>query len=161
MQQRVIVTFLALGLAGCAGRIARLNNVEPGDPRFAGIVHVVAALPVFDADSATRDSTSARVFALVGTVADLESGQPLRYSEIIIRRASDGKIVSTLSDARGGFILARIPVGQYGLIVRRVGYVPLTDLRTAEPGMIDTLRLKMSQSHDRLQGSMGRSAAFR
>jgi hypothetical protein len=161
MQRSLIVIVFAVGLAGCAGRVARLNNVEPGDPRFAGMMHVVAALPAFDAYSATHDSTLASVFALVGTVADLESGQPLHYSEIIIRRASDGKIVSTLTDARGGFILARIPPGQYGLIVRRVGYVPLTDLRTADPGMIDTLRLKMSQAHDRLQGGAGRRVAFR
>jgi hypothetical protein len=101
------------------------------------------------------------MFALTGTVVDLESGQPLASSEIIVRRASDGKIVSTLSDARGGFIVPRIPPGPFGLIVRRVGYEPVADLRDARPGAIDTLRLKMLQSENRVQGTRGRSVAFR
>jgi Carboxypeptidase regulatory-like domain len=98
------------------------------------------------------------MYALVGTVVDFESGQPLGSSEIIVRRASDGKIVSALTDARGGFVMPRIPPGQYGLIVRRLGYTSLSDLRTAEPGVVDTLRLKMIQTDSRLLGRIGRNS---
>jgi hypothetical protein len=98
------------------------------------------------------------MYALVGTVVDFESGQPLAASEIIVRRASDGKIVSALADSRGGFVMPRIPPGQYGLIVRRLGYTSLSDLRTAEPGVVDTLRLKMIQTDSRLLGRIGRNS---
>jgi hypothetical protein len=57
-----------------------------------GLVHVVAAVPAFDAGSALRDSTtSAVMYALVGTVVDADSGQPLVSSEILVRRAGSGR----------------------------------------------------------------------
>ena len=132
-----------------------VNEQQP----VMGLVHVVAAIPVFDAGSATRDSSSAVMFALVGTVVDADSGQPLVSSEILVRRASDGKIMQTMTNSRGGFIMPRIPPGQYGLIVRRIGYVPLTDLRDASAGLVDTLRLKMWPSQSSPKIAPGRSSA--
>ncbi len=154
MQQRVFALLLALAVTGCAARM--VDQTEPVPSQF---VHIVATLPQFDADSATRDATSASLYAITGTVADFESGQPLASSEIIIKLAGDGKIVSTTTDARGGFVLRHIPPGQYGFIVRRLGYWSLIDLRDARPGAIDTLRLKMAKSVNRLQNSGGRSSS--
>ena len=162
MLHRLVTIFVTVAVTGCAARTGVAHSVATPDLQGLGLVHVVAAIPAFDAESATRDATSAPMFALTGTVVDLESGQPLASSEIIVRRAGDGKIVSTLSDARGGFIVPRIPPGTYGLIVRRVGYEPVADLRDARAGAIDTLRLKMLQTENRVQGARGgRSAAFR
>lgn len=153
MQQRVFAVLMALAATGCAARM--VDQTEPTPVQF---VHIVAALPQFDAQSATRDSTSAPMYAIAGTVADFESGQPLGSSEIIIRLGQDGKIVTTTTDSRGGFVLPRIPGGQYGLIVRRLGYISLSDLREARPGAIDTVRLKMIKTVNRLQSSGGRSS---
>ena len=153
MQQRVLTLLSALAATGCAARM-----VDQTDPTPMQFVHIVAALPQFDADSATRDATSASLSAITGTVADFESGQPLGSTEIIIRLGGDGKIVSTTTDARGGFVLRRMPPGQYGFIVRRLGYWSLVDLRDARPGVIDTLRLKMAKAVNR-QNSGGRSSS--
>jgi len=139
MQQRFSAILFALATTGCA-----THMLPPVDSQPMGLVHVVAAVPAFDAGSALRDSTTSTVmYALVGTVVDADSGQPLVSSEILVRRASDGKIMQALTNSRGGFIMPRIPPGQYGLIVRRIGYVPLTDLRDGAAGVVDTLRLKM------------------
>ena len=154
MQQRVCAVLLALAATGCAARM--VDQTEPTPIQF---VHIVAALPQFDADEATRDSTSAPLYAITGTVADFESGQPLGSSEIIIRLGGDGKIVSTMTDARGGFVLPRLPAGQYGLIVRRLGYTSLSDLRDARPGAVDTLRLKMIKTVNRIQSGVGKSSS--
>ena len=162
MQRRLAAIFVTLAVTGCAARTRVAPTVPTLGPQGLGLVHIVAAIPAFDAESAMRDANSAPMFALTGTVVDLESGQPLVSSEIIVRRPSDGKIVSTLTDGRGGFMVPRIPPGQYGLIVRRVGYEPMADLRDARAGAIDTLRLKMLQTENRVQGTRGgRSAAFR
>lgn len=162
MQHRLATIFVTLAVTGCVARTGVAPAFGNGNQQMLGLVHIVAAIPVFDAESATRDATSAPMFALTGTVVDLESGQPLGSTEIIVRRSSDGKIVSTLTDGRGGFIVPRIPPGTFGLIVRRVGYEPMADLRDARAGAIDTLRLKMLQTENRVQGSRGgRSAAFR
>lgn len=154
MQQRVYAVLMALATTGCAARM--IDQTEATPVQF---VHIVAALPQFDADSATRDGTSASQYAITGTVADFESGQPLTASEIIIRSSADGKIVSTMTDARGGFVLPHIPAGQYGLVVRRLGYTSLSDLRDARPGAVDTVRLKMIKTVNRLQSSGGRSSS--
>ena len=162
MKQRLAAIFVTIAVTGCAARTGVAPSVSTPGPQGLGLVHVVAAIPAFDAESAMRDANSAPMFALTGTVVDLESGQPLASSEIIVRRASDGKIVSTLTDGRGGFMVPRIPPGLYGLIVRRVGYESVADLRDARAGAIDTLRLKMLQTENRVQGTRGgRSAAFR
>ena len=117
-----------------------------------GYMHVVAAIPSYNVDSATHDSNAGVMHALVGTVVDEDSGQPLAASEVIIRRASDGKIVSIMTDMRGGFVVPRIPPGDYGLIVRRVGYEPIADVRVGQAGVVDTLRLKLSEARVFLRG---------
>ena len=155
MQQRFSAILFALAATGCA-----THTLPPVDAPPMGIMHVVAAIPAFDAGSATRDSTTPTVmYALVGTVVDADSGQPLVSSEILVRRASDGKIMQALTNSRGGFILPRIPPGQYGLIVRRIGYVPLTDLREGSAGVVDTLRLKMWPSQASPKIAPNRSSA--
>ena len=154
MQQRFSAILIALAATGCA-----THRMPVDEQPVMGLVHVVAAIPSFDAGSATRDSTSTVMYALVGTVVDADSGQPLVSSEILVRRASDGKIMQALTNSRGGFIMPRIPPGQYGLIVRRIGYVPLSDLRDGAAGAVDTLRLKMWPSQGSPKIGPSRSSA--
>jgi Carboxypeptidase regulatory-like domain len=154
MKQRLGAAVMALVVTGCAS-----HRLPPDYQPTMGILHVVAAIPSFDPELAIRDSTSAVMYALVGTVVDAGSGQPLVSSEILVRRASDGKIMHTTTNARGGFVMSHIAPGRYGLIVRRLGYVPLSDLRDAPAGAIDTLRLKMWPSQISPQIGPGRNSA--
>lgn len=158
MQRRVIAVLLALAGTACAKHLPEPIVAGTNEPAM-GYVRVVAAIPRFDADWATRDANATPVYALVGVVVDSDSGQPLGSSQILIRRAGDGQIMRTLTDPRGGFVLPRIPPGQYGLIVRRLGYISIIDLRTAMPGVVDTLRLKMAESHTPPQLLKARSSA--
>lgn len=128
---------------------------EPG----LGPLHVVAAIPRYNADSATHDANSMAMNALVGTVVNFDWGQPLGASEIVIRRAGDGKIISMMTDMRGGFVVPRIPPGEYGLIVRRVGYEPVTDIRVAQAGVVDTLRVVLHEARVFLRGPKWRVAS--
>ena len=157
MQHRLFAVPLVLAFTACAAHKAPTITEHP----VMGLVHIVAAIPAYDPILVTRDETLGPMYALVGTVVDSDSGQPLSSSEIFIRRASDGKIVTVLTDSRGGFIVSRIPPGQYGMIVRRLGYISVTDLRSATAGIVDTLRLKMAPSRNWLQKIPGRTSAFR
>ena len=127
---------------------------EPG----VGILRLVAAIPRYNADSATHDEHSVAMNALVGTVVSSDSGQPLGASEILIRRG-DGKIISIMTDMRGGFVVPRIPPGDYALIVRRVGYESMADIRSAQAGVVDTLHLKLSEARVFLRGPKWRVAS--
>lgn len=151
MQQRFIAVLAGLMITACVPHRGERMPITVGLPTL-GYLHVVAAIPAYNPDSATHDSNAGALHALVGTVVDEDSGQPLAASEVIIRRASDGKIISIMTDMRGGFVVPRIPPGQYGLIVRRVGYEPLADIRAGEPGVVDTVRLKLSEARVFLRG---------
>ena len=123
-----------------------------------GMLHVVAAIPMYNVDSVTHDANSVAMNALVGTVVNADTGQPLGASEILIRR-DDGKIISIMTDLRGGFVVPRIPPGDYALIVRRVGYESIADIRSGQAGVVDTLRLKLTEARVFLRGPKWRVAS--
>ena len=159
MQHRSIVVVLAaLGATACVPHRGERFAAYTPEPAF-GLLHVGAAIPPYNVDSATHDENSAAMNALVGTVVNSDTGQPLGASEIVIRRASDGKIISIMTDMRGGFVVPRIPPGDYGLIVRRVGYEPIADVRSAQAGVVDTLRLKLTEKRVFLRGLKWRVAS--
>jgi hypothetical protein len=158
MQQRsIFVVLAALAATACVAHRGERFVAYTPEPAL-GLLHVVAAIPPYNADSATHDANSVAMNALVGTVVNLESGQPLGASEILIRRG-DGKIISIMTDMRGGFVVPRIPPGDYALIVRRVGYEPISDIRSAQAGVVDTLRLKLSEARVFLRGPKWRVAS--
>src|SRR5690349_19906050 len=145
MQQRPLVAFLAAFAAtACVAHSGERMVMYTPVPAL-GMLHVVAAIPAYNADSATHDENAASVNALVGTVVNSDTGQPLGASEILIRRG-DGKIISIMTDMRGGFVVPRIPPGDYALIVRRVGYESIADIRSAQAGVVDTLRLRLTEA---------------
>jgi hypothetical protein len=157
MRHRSILVFAALVATGCVahrGERMAMYSPEPTSTAF----HMVAAIPPYNADSATHDEHSIAVNALVGTVVNADSGQPLGESEIVIRRG-DGKIISIMTDMRGGFVVPRIPPGDYAMIVRRVGFESITDIRSAQAGVVDTLRLRLSEARVFLRGPKWRVAS--
>lgn len=159
MQHRSITIFLAaLAATSCvAHRGERLVTYNP-EPGY-GVLHLVAAIPRYNADSATHDEHSVAMHALVGTVVNSDSGQPLDATEILIQRPGDGKIISIMTDLRGGFVVPRIPPGDYALIVRRVGYESVADIRSAHAGVVDTLRLRLTEARVFLRGPKWRVAS--
>lgn len=48
------------------------------------------------------------------------------------------------TDSRGGFVLGRVAPGHYHMMVRRIGYTQVTDVRDARAGVVDTLRARMA-----------------
>lgn len=159
MQHRSATVILAaLAATACVAHRGERFVAYTPEPAL-GLLHVVAAIPPYNADSATHDEKSQAMNALVGTVVNADTGQPLGASEIVIRRASDGKIISIMTDMRGGFVVPRIPPGDYGLIVRRVGYEPIADVRSAQAGVVDTLRLKLTEKRVFLRGLKWRVAS--
>lgn len=159
MQHRSITIFLAaLTATACvAHRGERLVSYAP-EPGY-GMLHLVAAIPPYNADSATHDAHWAAMHALVGTVVNSDSGQPLAATEIVIQRPGDGEIISIMTDVRGGFVVPRIPPGDYAMIVRRVGYESIADIRSAQAGVVDTLRLRLTEARVFLRGPKWRVAS--
>jgi len=104
------------------------------------------AIPQYNVDSVTRDTTSVGAYALVGTVVDSISGKPLESAQILLRVPGGGRSFRAITDSRGGFVLGRVPPGHYHLIVRLIAYEALTGVQDARAGVVDTLRARMSRS---------------
>jgi len=155
--RQIIVVGAALAATACVAHRGERFVAYTPEPAL-GLLHVVATIPPYNPDSATHDEHSMAMNALVGTVVNADSGQPLGASEILIRRG-DGKIISIMTDMRGGFVVPRIPPGDYAMIVRRVGYEPIVDIRSAQAGVVDTLRLKLSEARVFLRGPKWRVAS--
>jgi len=159
MQHRPILTVLATLVAtACVAHRGERMVMYTADPG-PGMLRMVAAIPRYNADSVTHDEHSVAMHALVGTVVNSDSGQPLGATEILIRRPGDGKIISIMTDMRGGIVVPRIPPGDYALIVRRVGYESIADIRSAQAGVVDTLRLRLTEARVFLRGPKWRVAS--
>jgi hypothetical protein len=109
-----------------------------------------AVIPQYNLDSVTRDSTSNRLYALVGTVVDSASGQPIPGASITLGQPGR-PLRGAYSDDRGGFVLGRVVPGRYQLLVRRIGYMANSQVRDARAGVVDTVRAKLSVSNMVLQ----------
>ena len=104
------------------------------------------AIPQYNVDSVIRDSASISAYALVGTVVDSISGRPLESAQVLLRVPGGGRTFRAITDNRGGFVLGRVPPGHYHLIVRLISYEALTGVQDALPGVVDTLRARMSRA---------------
>ena len=109
-----------------------------------------AVIPQYNVDSVTRDSASNRMYALVGTVVDSASGRPIQGAVISL-----GPLPKparwAYSDDSGGFVLGRVPPGQYQLLVRRIGYMPFSQARDARAGVVDTVIARLPVDKTTLQ----------
>src|SRR6266513_1519025 len=92
------LTFAAASTLACTQSLGTTFRSSPGPP---------AVIPHYNVDSVTRDSASVRVYALVGTVVDSASGKPLESVQVVLRTLGGGRDFVTLTDSRGGFVLAR------------------------------------------------------
>jgi hypothetical protein len=109
-----------------------------------------AVIPQYNVDLVTRDSTSNRMYALVGTVVDSASGRPIQGATITLgplQKPARG----AFSDDRGGFVLGRVQPGHYQLLVRRIGYMAYSRTRDARAGVVDTLKARLPEDKMTLQ----------
>jgi len=109
-----------------------------------------AVIPQYNVDSVTHDSASNQMYALVGTVVDSASGQPIQGA-IISLGPLPNPAGRAYSDDRGGFVVGRVPPGHYQLLVRRIGYMPFVQTRDARAGVVDTVRARLPVSNMTLQ----------
>ncbi len=89
------------------------------------------------AQVAARDSTG----SIAGTVVARESGAPLPYS--VVSLATLGR--ERFTNERGAFTLAAIPAGRVRLLVRHIGYSPISLTVEVRAGVTDTVRVVLSR----------------
>ena len=81
---------------------------------------------------------SADAAALVGTVADRQTGVALIGAVVRLRGPASREAVS---DSLGSFAVSPLPSGRFSVQVVRIGYDPFTGSVDLEPGRADTLRI--------------------
>ena len=129
---RLGIVFLAgcFALTACITTRGRSSASEP-------------LIPHFDLESLTRDSTHLRRSALVGTVEDSSSGRPLGGAQVLLTSQPPGKNYYSYTDDFGGFAVKAVAPGSYDIMIRKVGYYPLTATHVFRLGFADTLRARL------------------
>ena len=102
-----------------------------------------ASIPKYSLDSVTHDSSGIRFSALVGTVEDSVSGQPLGGAQVLLTSRTGQQHYFSYTDDEGGYVVQRIPPGFYDLIVRKVNYHPYAASYALRTASVDTLRVRI------------------
>lgn len=124
-----IVLLGSLGILSCAS--------IRGTPHAA-----IAEIPRYDVDSVLR-SPKGELSAMVGTISDSASGRPLGGAILVLTSGGAVGPYHVTANEKGGFVLGGIQVGQYKILVRRVGYGPYKALHDARRGVVDTLHVRL------------------
>ncbi|MGH7652777.1 MAG: carboxypeptidase-like regulatory domain-containing protein [Gemmatimonadaceae bacterium] len=133
MRRIIVATILLAGSLRCA---STPNRTEPGG----------AVIPRFNADSLTTSATGERTYALVGAVSDSVSGKAVQAAIVSARFNGVDKPAFAYTNDSGGFVLGRLPAGNYDLLVRRIGFNAFRATRIGIAGRIDTIRVRMQVS---------------
>jgi hypothetical protein len=94
-------------------------------------------LPAIPADWTPAEGTA----LVIGTVSD-SAGRAVEHAQVRVRGDSAAPY-GTVSDARGGFVLRRVPLGERVLMVRRIGYRGDTAAVRGRAGGVDTVRFHL------------------
>ena len=84
-------------------------------------------------------AASNSVGTLTGVVVDLQNNEPLPYANVFFANTTLGDA----ADKEGRFILDRIPVGAYQLVVSRIGYDLYVQPVEIAPGLTQKLRVRL------------------
>jgi hypothetical protein len=95
------------------------------------------ATPIVESSAQRSDSTG----TIVGIVVPREGGPGLAYS--IVSIPSRG--VERLTNERGEFRLANVPLGATELLVRHLGYTPLRVSTAVRAGIVDTVHVALTK----------------
>ncbi len=125
-------------VAGCIGSTVGCVSAPKITP------DAVASIPTFIVDSVIYDSAGTQLAALVGTIQDSASGRPLGGVQVILTSRATLQRYYSISDERGGFVAKRLRPAVYDLLIRNVGYRPYVAPLSLPPGLIDTLRIRLS-----------------
>jgi hypothetical protein len=140
-------TILVLGVAGTVA--IACATVSSGTAVNA-IQWPAPVIPKFNIDSVTHDSVSNGAYALVGTVVD-SSGRRIDGAQVSLTDSINGRHYNAWTDSLGGFGVGRVPPAHYQLVVKRLGFWPVTGTRDARMGAVDTLRAKLKYANMTLQ----------
>ena len=123
IRNAIAMMWALFGITACAGR-----------PQAK-----TAALPRFDYESITSESTA----ALVGTVVDSVSGSPIERAQILLKSGTASRPRYVFADPRGGFVLSHLKPGKYSLLIRSLSYAFRADSLTMRAGKVDTLHTRL------------------
>ena len=98
--------------------------------------------------TASFGASAQKIGALRGTVRDAETGEELPGAGVSIV----GTYYSTVSDVQGGFVLPKVPVGEFSVKVQMMGYgtKQINGVRI-NLGQTTTLNVKLSSDINELQ----------
>lgn len=119
-------------LSLCAPRDARQATLwaELGDASSEEAVVAIEPGVSHDVELRLR-LASERTGRIIGQVWDALSEDPVAVASVSVV----GRAEEVQTNRRGRFILSGVPVGEYGLTVRRLGYAPLTHPVTVSRGV--------------------------
>ena len=83
----------------------------------------------------------AQLCSFHGNVLDAESGEPMEFVNVFLANTTSG----TSTDAHGMFALSGIPVGDYDVVVSRVGYLRATKQMTLTPDVNPALSFELKR----------------
>jgi hypothetical protein len=89
------------------------------------------------AQAAAGDSTG----SIAGTVVAKETGTPLAYSVVSLSNLGRERF----TNERGAFVLTGIPAGRVRLLVRHIGFSPVTLTVDVRAGVTDTVRVSLTR----------------
>ncbi|MEJ5301830.1 MAG: TonB-dependent receptor [Bacteroidales bacterium] len=91
----------------------KAQSVKPGGDRPAGNISPEARAAMMNQ----------RIGVLKGRIIDAESKTPLEYTNIAIYKKRDSSLVDgTVTDAKGNFILEKLPFGRFYAMISFIGY---------------------------------------
>jgi hypothetical protein len=132
---RLCTIFIAWSVAGTAACASAPGGTREPSP----------AIPTFSVDSVIRDSAGTKLSAVVGTVEDSASGQPLAGVQVRLTSRVTSRQYYYFSDERGGFVAQGLPPAVYDVLIRYVAYRPYVAPISLSLGVVDTLRVRLGR----------------
>jgi hypothetical protein len=112
------------------------------DPLFLGLV----GLLFFSATGLSAQEREQRVTHnahISGVVLDRVTEEPVSAVEIVLRSGADAPVWSGVTDLRGRFRITLLPVGDYQLTFRRLGYATTTESLSVGAGIEADVRVRL------------------
>ena len=104
------------------------------------VVCAFAAIAVF------APAAIAQVGDVTGIIRDGETLQGLDYANVVLQRAPEGGQWGTMTLGGGRFYLRGLPAGRYVLRILYLGYRPVTQEVTVDPGSVVDLRFDLESA---------------
>jgi hypothetical protein len=120
-----------------------LRGVQPGCCLAFRLLLGIAGLTAFGGPAVEAQQQG----AIVGTVADAETLQPVSGAQVFI----PGTVIGTITNDAGTYRLENVPAGPVTVEVRLIGYKDATQTVTVQAGQVATADFQIEQTALKLQ----------